>query len=140
MKLELDSSFMAADSTSPLEARADRPLRKTERTRLRLVDAVRAEIEATGGFTAEHVARRAETSPATFYNHFESKDDLIVAVKKTARRMGNAILREASASKGGIRSEGNAASYVRCTARLVQLARLPWVHVHNCLLRIPQPK
>ncbi len=54
-------------------------LTKLERTRLRLVDAVRAEIEQEGGFTAEQVARRAETSPATFYNHFANKDIALAA-------------------------------------------------------------
>lgn len=70
---------MAAESISTLDAPGERPLRKTERTRLRLVDAVRAEIESTGGFTAELVARRAETSPATFYNHFANKDEALAA-------------------------------------------------------------
>lgn len=70
---------MAAESIPTLDAQVERPLRKTERTRLRLVEAVRAEIESTGGFTAELVARRAETSPATFYNHFANKDDALAA-------------------------------------------------------------
>lgn len=62
---------------SPAEA-APR-LRKTERTRRRLVEAVRAELERAGQFTAEQVARRAEASPATFYNHFTGKDDALAA-------------------------------------------------------------
>ncbi len=71
---------MAANSIPAHDLHADPPrLKKTERTRLRLVEAVRAEIERGGGFTAEQVARRAETSPATFYNHFASKDDALAA-------------------------------------------------------------
>lgn len=52
---------------------------KSARTRLRLVDAVRREIEDTGAVNAEAVARRAESSPATFYNHFASKDAAVLA-------------------------------------------------------------
>lgn len=52
---------------------------KAERTRLRLVEAVRDELQAAGVCSAEAVARRAESSPATFYNHFQSKDDAILA-------------------------------------------------------------
>ena len=55
-------------------------LPKVERTRLRLVRAVREEIEATGGFTAEVAARRAGTSAATFYNHLPSKHEALHAV------------------------------------------------------------
>lgn len=67
---------MAADSIPTPDVPR---LRKTQRTRLRLVEAVRAEIEAEGAFTAEQVARRAETSPATFYNHFAGKDEALAA-------------------------------------------------------------
>ena len=60
----------ASDPTSP----------KLERTRLRLVAAVRSEIEASGGtFTTESAARRAGSSPATFYNHFPSKGAALTA-------------------------------------------------------------
>ena len=66
-----------AESSSPhLETV---PLRKTERTRLRLVEAVRLEIEQAGAFTAEQAAQRAGASPATFYNHFGSKEDALGA-------------------------------------------------------------
>ena len=47
---------------------------KSDRTRLRFVAAIRSELAASGGFTADTVAKRAQTSPATFYNHFSSKD------------------------------------------------------------------
>ncbi|WP_372811029.1 TetR/AcrR family transcriptional regulator [Litorivivens sp.] len=50
-------------------------LSKTDRTRLRLVAAVRKELEGSGSFNAEKVARRAKASTATFYNHFESQDE-----------------------------------------------------------------
>jgi AcrR family transcriptional regulator len=52
---------------------------KLERTRQRLVQAVREEICDTGNFTADLVARRSGTSAATFYNHFASKDDALIA-------------------------------------------------------------
>ncbi len=60
----------AADSTAP---------GKIERTRQSLVRAIREEIADSGNFTADSVAARAGTSPATFYNHFASKDDALVA-------------------------------------------------------------
>ena len=78
--MEIDSNFVAAESIpSPDPTAASPRLSKTERTRLRLVEAVRAEIEGAGDFTAERVARRSETSPATFYNHFASKEDALAA-------------------------------------------------------------
>ncbi len=52
---------------------------KLERTRLKLVAAIRDEIAASGDFTAERVTQRAGISPATFYNHFGSKDDALGA-------------------------------------------------------------
>lgn len=48
---------------------------KRGRTRLALVDAVRKLIETAGDFTANQIAKQAGSSPATFYNHFESKED-----------------------------------------------------------------
>ena len=63
----------------------DRPrLRKLDRTRLRLVEATRQLLQASGGFTAERVAREAGASPATFYNHFPSKSDALAAVFQVA--------------------------------------------------------
>lgn len=55
------------------------PGSKIEKTRRRLVGAVRAEVLETGGFAADQVARRAGTSTPTFYNHFKSKDDALIA-------------------------------------------------------------
>jgi AcrR family transcriptional regulator len=54
-------------------------LGKLERTRQLLVSAIREEIDTTGDFTAERVTQRAGTSTATFYNHFASKDDALLA-------------------------------------------------------------
>lgn len=51
------------------------PLKKTERTRRRLLMALREELEEKGDFTGDRVALRAGSSPATFYNHFEGKED-----------------------------------------------------------------
>lgn len=59
----------------PPEVAASKPISKTERTRIKLVAAVREELENSGDFNAARVAGRAKTSPATFYNHFESKDE-----------------------------------------------------------------
>ncbi len=68
------------ESSPKTSARPPTPrLGKSARTRLRLVDAVRREIEDAGAVHAEAVARRAESSPATFYNHFSSKDDAVLA-------------------------------------------------------------
>lgn len=47
---------------------------KSDRTRHRFVAAIRSEVAATGVFSADTVAKRAQTSSATFYNHFSSKD------------------------------------------------------------------
>ena len=53
---------------------------KPSRTHRSLVEATRAEIEASGGrFGAEGVAARAGMAPATFYSYFPSKDDALAA-------------------------------------------------------------
>jgi AcrR family transcriptional regulator len=51
----------------------------TRRTHERLVAATRAEIAASGSFTAERVAARAGSSQATFYSYFPSKTDALAA-------------------------------------------------------------
>lgn len=53
--------------------------RKLERTRQKLVAAIREETAASGDFTAERVAQRAGASQATFYNHFANKDEALLA-------------------------------------------------------------
>jgi AcrR family transcriptional regulator len=61
-----------------------RPGGKTDRTRLRLVAAIREEYAASGAFTADLVARRAGSSQATFYNHFASKEEALNAAFSAA--------------------------------------------------------
>ncbi|MEM7017084.1 MAG: TetR/AcrR family transcriptional regulator [Pseudomonadota bacterium] len=58
---------------------AAKGLSKLERTRQQLVHAIRNEIRESGNFTADLVAQRAGTSPATFYNHFATKDEALMA-------------------------------------------------------------
>ncbi len=72
---------MGATSThqSPATDRERAPSGKLERTRHKLVAGIRAQVSASGNFTAEQVAERAGTSPATFYNHFATKDEALVA-------------------------------------------------------------
>lgn len=66
-----------ATSTS---ARTSRTLTaRSRRTRAALVSGVRAELAASGTFTAGAVASRARCSAATFYSHFGSKDDALTA-------------------------------------------------------------
>ena len=55
------------------------PYGKLERTRQRLVNSIREEIAASGNFSGEQVAARAGTSVATFYNHFDSREDALIA-------------------------------------------------------------
>ena len=50
---------------------------RSVRTHAALVDAVRAELERSGKFTAPAVAQRAGCSQATFYVHFATKDDAL---------------------------------------------------------------
>lgn len=52
---------------------------KAQRTYARLAAATAAEIAETGSFTAERVAARSGTSPATFYTHFATKDGALAA-------------------------------------------------------------
>lgn len=60
------------------------PARKADRTRMRLVEAIREEFASSGGFTADLVARRTGSSSATFYNHFASKDEALLAAFSAA--------------------------------------------------------
>lgn len=59
----------------PVSPATENTMSKTDRTRMRLVAAVRKELESNGSFNAAKVAQRAKTSTATFYNHFESQDE-----------------------------------------------------------------
>ena len=73
---------------------AELPQGKLGRTRLRLVAAIRDEVSATGNFSAESVAERAGISVATFYNHFASKDEALVAAYSALMRELVALLAE----------------------------------------------
>lgn len=70
---------MSSEAVVRESASGDPPRGKAARTRLRLVESVREEIEAEGNFSPDSVARRAASSPATFYNHFASKDEAVLA-------------------------------------------------------------
>ncbi len=52
---------------------------KAQRTYNRLADATLAELCDQGSFTADAVARRAQSSPATFFSYFPSKEDALTA-------------------------------------------------------------
>jgi AcrR family transcriptional regulator len=52
---------------------------KVQRTRQKLINAIREEVAETGSFSAELIARRAGISMATFYNHFTTKDDALIS-------------------------------------------------------------
>ncbi len=52
---------------------------KSQRTRTKLLQALLAEIETNGTFTAESIAQRTDTSVATFYGHFSSKESALAA-------------------------------------------------------------
>ncbi|MCC6434970.1 MAG: TetR/AcrR family transcriptional regulator [Acidimicrobiales bacterium] len=70
---------------------------KSARTRAALAAATRAQLAATASFTAEQVAARAGTSPATFYAHFPTKDGALAAAFELTLddlvRRTNAVLR-----------------------------------------------
>ncbi|MEH6558064.1 MAG: TetR/AcrR family transcriptional regulator [Oceanicoccus sp.] len=53
---------------------------KFERTREKLVSAIRDEVRESGDFTADLVAKRSGSSSANFYNHFATKDEALIAV------------------------------------------------------------
>ena len=74
---------------------------KPSRTHRTLVEATRAEIEATGGrFGAEGVAARAGMAPATFYAYFPSKDDaLAAALDDVLAELVSGTLRELTIEK-----------------------------------------
>jgi AcrR family transcriptional regulator len=109
------------------------PRRKTDRTRLSLVSAVRESVEATGGFTADRVARRAGSSPATFYNHFASKQDALraafEAVMDDLVRFVDAQLRIERVLESGLPSFANSwvaacATFFRANSRVFSAAQI----------------
>lgn len=86
-----EAEFESADEAIPewtrrsvdrsLEAARDRARQRSDR----LVEAAMSLMQEHGGadFTVQEVVERARMSIRTFYNFFESKDDLIVAVNAT---------------------------------------------------------
>jgi AcrR family transcriptional regulator len=79
----------------PLEVRQDRQ-------RQRLFDAA-ARVFARSGYaeaTAEGIAREAGMSKATFYEHFENKEDCIVALADTATELVVQMLAEGREAAG----------------------------------------
>lgn len=60
----------------------DRKLPKKERTRAQLLEAAVHVLAARGveATTIQEIAERARVTPATFYNHFPSKDDVLGAI------------------------------------------------------------
>ncbi|NVB85601.1 MAG: TetR/AcrR family transcriptional regulator [Kofleriaceae bacterium] len=60
----------------------DPKLPKKERTRAQLLEAAVHVLAARGveQTTIQEIAERARVTPATFYNHFPSKDDVLAAV------------------------------------------------------------
>jgi AcrR family transcriptional regulator len=62
----------------------DPKLPKKERTRAQLLEAAVHVLAAHGPeqTTIQEIAERARVTPATFYNHFPSKDDVLAAVAK----------------------------------------------------------
>jgi AcrR family transcriptional regulator len=55
------------------------PQTKSQRTRAKLVSATLAELCINGTFSAEAIASRTNTSVATFYGHFNSKQEALAA-------------------------------------------------------------
>jgi AcrR family transcriptional regulator len=62
----------------------DPKLPKKERTRAQLLEAAVHVLAARGveQTTIQEIAERARVTPATFYNHFPSKDDVLGAIAK----------------------------------------------------------
>lgn len=75
---------MSTEITDTVKNRPSKPELKIDRTRHRFVAAIRSELATTGLFTADTVAKRAKTSPATFYNHFSSKDVALASAFEAA--------------------------------------------------------
>ncbi|MEM9172237.1 MAG: TetR/AcrR family transcriptional regulator [Pseudomonadota bacterium] len=52
---------------------------KTERTRSKLIQALRDEVRFSGEFSVEAVTKRAGMSVPTFYNYFANREDALIA-------------------------------------------------------------
>ena len=57
---------------------------KADRTRRRFVSAIRSELAETGVLSPVSVSKRAQTSPATFYNHFRSRQAALASAFEAA--------------------------------------------------------
>lgn len=57
---------------------------KADRTRRRFVSAIRSELAETGVLSPGSVSKRAQTSPATFYNHFRSREAALASAFEAA--------------------------------------------------------
>ena len=77
------------------ERRAASPVAgRLARTRQRLVRSAREEIAETGNFSADGVAARAGISVATFYNHFATREDALIAAYESLMRELLGLVRE----------------------------------------------
>jgi AcrR family transcriptional regulator len=75
-----------AGSATPESARMDRGARRRARTRAQLIDAGRT-LFARQGIDAtpiNEITEQADVGFGSFYNHFESKDDIVAAVLREA--------------------------------------------------------
>jgi AcrR family transcriptional regulator len=68
-------------STSPLEKKPSRSTRRRERSRAALIDAARETMSVKGvdATTIADITEAADLGFGTFYNHFKSKDEIVVA-------------------------------------------------------------
>ncbi len=66
----------------PSEPAADRRARIRERHHRAIIDAAASLLDSKGadGFTVDELAKRAEVSRRTIFNHFASVDDIVIAV------------------------------------------------------------
>src|SRR2546421_11598128 len=74
---------MASSRAAPRAApSAAPPAKRTGRARQRLIDATRRQLERTGfdGLTVANICADAKLSRATFYLHFPTRDDVLLAV------------------------------------------------------------
>src|SRR5882762_1078957 len=77
---------MVGVTTEPAESPPTRRERKRTRTRTELVAATRGLIVEKGvpGLRIDQITERADVALGSFYNHFDSKDDVVEAVVEEA--------------------------------------------------------
>ncbi|HEX4110783.1 MAG TPA: helix-turn-helix domain-containing protein [Solirubrobacteraceae bacterium] len=115
-------------STEVSQERRTRSARQRARTRRKLTDAARTLIAEKGveGLRISEITERADVALGSFYNHFESKDDLVAeVVADTIEAMAEAI----EATMAGLEDPAEAVSfaarsYVRLVAENAELASL----------------